>query len=123
MDSDTTAKTCLEDGSWSSEEMSCVPRKCTLQTNTIKLKADYDINKTITVDCKPGYTLSGPSTSTCMVNCFNVQNNMKKNVLLLITSIKCINVNICELNQNLIFVHYTSVIVFCCIILHPYKQS
>ncbi|CAI9552716.1 unnamed protein product, partial [Staurois parvus] len=68
MDSDKSTKTCLEDGSWSTEEIVCVPRKCTLQANTVKLKADYDINKTITVDCKPGYTLSGPSTSTCMTD-------------------------------------------------------
>ncbi|XP_073447245.1 sushi, von Willebrand factor type A, EGF and pentraxin domain-containing protein 1 isoform X2 [Aquarana catesbeiana] len=68
MDSNTATKTCLEDGSWSTEEILCIPRKCTLQANAVKLKADYDINKTITVDCKPGYTLSGPSTSTCMTD-------------------------------------------------------
>ncbi|XP_068090442.1 sushi, von Willebrand factor type A, EGF and pentraxin domain-containing protein 1 isoform X2 [Hyperolius riggenbachi] len=68
MDSDVMTKTCLENAAWSSEEILCVPRKCTLEANTVKLKADYDINKTINVVCKAGYTLSGPSTSTCMTD-------------------------------------------------------
>ncbi|KAM9329386.1 sushi, von Willebrand factor type A, EGF and pentraxin domain-containing protein 1 [Gastrophryne carolinensis] len=68
MDSLVTTKTCQEDGLWSAEEIICVPRKCTLQSNTFKLKADYDINKTVTVVCKTGYTLSGPKTATCMTD-------------------------------------------------------
>ncbi|KAM4808468.1 sushi, von Willebrand factor type A, EGF and pentraxin domain-containing protein 1 [Rhinophrynus dorsalis] len=69
MISEVGRKTCLEDGVWSSEEISCVPRKCSVQSNIMKIKAsetEYDINKTITIVCKEGYTLKGPSTSTCM---------------------------------------------------------
>lgn len=68
MDGDMVTKSCLEDGSWSTEEITCVPRKCKLQSDTVKIKADYDINKTVTVICQTGYTLSGPSTSTCMTD-------------------------------------------------------
>ncbi|CAJ0930482.1 unnamed protein product [Ranitomeya imitator] len=68
MDGEVATKRCVDDGSWSTEEITCVPRKCKLQSDTVKVKADYDINKTVTVTCKTGYTLSGPSTSTCMTD-------------------------------------------------------
>ncbi|MEE6459030.1 hypothetical protein FKM82_000515 [Ascaphus truei] len=69
MDAKVDMKTCLEEGFWSQEEISCVPRKCSVQQNIMKImvsESQYDINKTITILCKEGFKLTGPSTSTCM---------------------------------------------------------
>ncbi|CAH2293998.1 sushi, von Willebrand factor type A, EGF and pentraxin domain-containing 1 [Pelobates cultripes] len=71
MDENVSTKTCLEDGFWSSEKIICVPIKCSIKTSIIKTEPsgmDYDINNTITITCKEGYTLSGPNVSTCMVD-------------------------------------------------------
>ncbi|KAG8455052.1 hypothetical protein GDO86_001318 [Hymenochirus boettgeri] len=69
MNKEVAVKTCLENGSWSLEEIVCVSRKCLLQSSIIKIKdseTEFDINKTITIVCKEGYMLRGPSVSTCM---------------------------------------------------------
>ncbi|OCU00923.1 sushi, von Willebrand factor type A, EGF and pentraxin domain-containing protein 1 isoform X1 [Xenopus laevis] len=69
MNQEVSDKTCMEDGSWSPGDIVCVPKKCLLQSTLIQIKdqeTEYDINKTITIVCKEGYTLTGPSTSTCM---------------------------------------------------------
>ncbi|XP_053558647.1 sushi, von Willebrand factor type A, EGF and pentraxin domain-containing protein 1 [Bombina bombina] len=69
MNSEECAKTCLVDGFWSSEDISCIPKKCYIQGNPIKFivtKTEYYINDTIKILCKDGYKRSGASTSTCM---------------------------------------------------------
>ncbi|KAM4706820.1 sushi, von Willebrand factor type A, EGF and pentraxin domain-containing protein 1 [Discoglossus pictus] len=69
MDSKVVTKNCLVDGAWSSEDISCIPIKCKIQENIIKLmfsQKDYNINDTITLLCKDGYKMTRPSSSTCM---------------------------------------------------------
>ncbi|XP_029470754.1 sushi, von Willebrand factor type A, EGF and pentraxin domain-containing protein 1 [Rhinatrema bivittatum] len=68
MNSEDETRTCLEDGQWSSESISCTPRKCSLPTNTVNIivsHTEFTINKTITISCTEGYVISGTSTSTC----------------------------------------------------------
>ncbi|KAF4804058.1 Sushi, von Willebrand factor type A, EGF and pentraxin domain-containing protein 1 [Turdus rufiventris] len=63
--------TCQEDGQWFPQSISCCPRKCPLPgniTNVIVLGNNFTVNTSITLSCAEGYTLVGPSTSTCKEN-------------------------------------------------------
>ncbi|XP_053321831.1 sushi, von Willebrand factor type A, EGF and pentraxin domain-containing protein 1 [Spea bombifrons] len=71
IDGHMATRTCQEDGSWSKEEITCIPLRCSIKTNKVKLKTpetEYEVNRTITITCKEGHELSGPGTLTCSSN-------------------------------------------------------
>lgn len=74
MEADMDTRTCQEDRHWSSNSISCCPRKCPLPTNitnVIVSGAEFVVNKSISLSCAEGSLLIGPSTSTCQVRIYH----------------------------------------------------
>ncbi|KAI1888388.1 hypothetical protein AGOR_G00184630 [Albula goreensis] len=69
LETEAESLTCLSDGSWSPHAIRCRPQPCALPTNLTNVVITGEevtpMGRTITLSCKEGYHLEGPTVSQC----------------------------------------------------------
>ncbi|XP_069779037.1 sushi, von Willebrand factor type A, EGF and pentraxin domain-containing protein 1 isoform X2 [Narcine bancroftii] len=72
MESERDTQVCLEDGSWSTYDISCKPPSCpppfASQANVVVSRTVFTVNESIVISCEKGYRLWGSNISTCQLN-------------------------------------------------------